>query len=422
MVNVLIQFILPLRLAWKSLVTYKLRSILTIFGIVIGIASVIIVMSAGESVKGLILGQLDAFGSDFIQVEVKAPDNKKAGGDSSAGNVVNTVDITTLKIGDAVAIGKLPNIKSYYAMVMGQSVVSYNEQNKSLNFMGVSAQFFNIDKGLLKSGRYFTDEEDRQLSRVIILGSKVADKLFDGNDPIGKSIKLGKTKFTVVGVMAERGGSFGFDFDQLAYVPLTTAQKLILGIDHLMSIISQAKDPSKQDQTAEDVTSLLAERHNTPNSADYDFRVTTADQARGIIDTVFGGITLLLVAIAGISLIVGGVGIMNIMYVSVTERTFEIGLRKSVGAKPRQILWQFLFEAIVVTLFGGIIGIMVGISFTYVVSLIANYLGFKWNFALPAQSVMIAFGFSALVGLFFGYQPAQKAAKMDPIKALGHNG
>ncbi|MFA6919308.1 MAG: ABC transporter permease [Patescibacteria group bacterium] len=411
----LINLLLPFRLAWKSIIANKGRTILTLIGIVIGIAAVIIVMSAGESLKGLIMGQIDAFGSDIIQIETKVPSSSSVGSQMS---MAEGVQITTLKLSDAEVIKKLSNVKNYYSYVIGQAVVSYLGENKVVNYMGISPSFVDIDQSKVAKGVFFTQEEDNSLARVVVLGSKVAEKLFADSDPIGQQVKIGKNKFMVIGVLAERGGSFGFSFDDIAYIPIQTAQKLMLGIDHVMAISAQVKDSSLQDDTADEIIALLRDRHDITDPKDDDFQVTTMQQAREMIDTIFGGITLLLVALAGISLLVGGIGIMNIMYVSVTERTFEIGLRKSIGAKRGQILWQFLWEAVFVTSIGGVIGVAIGALVSFIVMVVAGQLGFTWTFSLPLQAVVIAFVFCAGVGLIFGYFPAKKAAKMDPINAL----
>ncbi len=411
--------ILPLRLAWGSLFVRKGRTVLTVLGVVIGIASVIIVLSAGESIKDLVLGQLESFGSNVIQTEVKVP-NTGRNSSANATGLAQGIQITTLKISDAEAIAKLPNIKEYYAAVFGQSTISYQSQNQTVNFMGTSAGFINIGTASVAKGRFYTSDEDNGLQKVVVLGSKVATKLFPTQNPIGQYVKFGHNDFQVIGVMASQGAGFGVDYDNFVYLPVQTAQKIVMGIDYLTFIVDEVVDPATQDQTAAQIESLIRERHNITNPVDDDFAVSTMAQARDLINSVFGGITLLLVAIAAISLIVGGIGIMNIMYVSVTERTFEIGLRKAIGAKPSQILWQFLWEAVAVTVFGGIIGIILGIIFTFLVSVVAGALGFHWAFHLPINSVLIAFGFSTIIGVIFGYYPAQKAAKLNPVQALGH--
>lgn len=409
---------LAFKLAWQSLIIHKSRTALTVLGIVIGIAAVIMVMSAGESIKGLVLGEIESFGTDIIQTEIKVPSTKK-NSTSNAIGMAQGIEVTTLKLSDAEAISKLPNVKNYYAGIIGQNIFSYLNDNKSAYYYAASPSFIDIDKSEVGNGRFYSETEDNELARVIVLGYKIATDLFGDQEPVGQSIKIGKFKFKVIGVLEERGGGFGLNFDDMAFMPLQTAQKLLLGVDHVSWITTQVVNADLEDQTADDITQLLRGRHDINDPKDDDFAVTTMAEARDMISTVFGGITLLLIAIAAISLIVGGVGIMNIMYVSVTERTFEIGLRKSIGATQKEILWQFLWEAILITAVGGIIGIVIGIGLAAVTSLAAKQFGFDWPFSMPPQAIIIAFVFCAAVGLAFGYYPARRAAKMNPINALG---
>ncbi|MFA6594021.1 MAG: ABC transporter permease [Candidatus Buchananbacteria bacterium] len=408
-----------LNIALKSLQNNKTRTALTVIGIIIGIAAVIIVMSAGEGLKGEILGQLEAFGSKIIQIEVKVPTTGKNSA-QNATTMAQGVAVTTMTMDDAEAIGKLPNIEAYYPMIMDQEVVSFQDQQKSVNLIGTLPAYVEMGKTKVKTGRFFTLDENNELARVVVLGSKLSAKLFGNQNPIGQDIKIGRNKFRVVGVMDEAGATFGFDFDQLAYVPVKTLQKIVMGIDYIQTITANIIDTGKEDQTADDIVYLLRTRHEIDDPKYDDFSVTTMTEARDMINTIFNGITLLLIAIAGISLLVGGVGIMNIMYVSVSERTFEIGLRKAVGAKKGQILWQFLYEAVIITLLGGALGIIAGIGASYLISFAAGLLGYSWQFILPPQSIAIAFGFCGAVGLIFGYYPARQAANMNPIAALRH--
>ena len=390
---------------------------MTVLGIIIGIAAVIIVMSAGESIKSLVLGEFESLGTDFIQVEIKVPTAKK-NSVANAGGLAQGIQITTLKNKDAEDIGKLNNVKNYGGGLMGQDVVSYLNANKVINYLGISANTLEIMGIEVERGRAYSAEEDDQLVKAAVIGFKVAADLFGNNDPLGKNIKIGQSRFRVIGVAKEKGMSFGFNYDEMVYLPLKTTQKLLMGIDYLMFITVKVYDANVMEATAREIEDLLRANHEITEAKDDDFAVTTATEALEIINTVFGGMTLLLVAIAGISLLVGGVGIMNIMYVSVIERTFEIGLRKSLGARRREILWQFLWEAIAVTFLGGLVGVIIGIIITFLISLVASQIGFLWDFVLPLQSVIIAFLFSTGVGLIFGYYPARKAALMDPIAAL----
>lgn len=408
---------LTLNIAVKSLTKSKLRTFLTVVGIVIGIAAVIIVMSAGEGLKGQITDQLDAFGTNIIQIEPKVPSTSHVSSENAMAQAQG-VQITTLTKEDGEAIGKLKNVANHYAALVDQEIITYLDANKVITVIGTESSFIDMDKSEVAQGRFFNPDEENDLSRVAVLGNKLARTLFGNQDPVGQQVKIGQTQFKVVGVLQERGNTFGFDFDNIAYLPLTTLQKIVMGVDHVQWITAQMKNPSLEQETADDIIQLLRDRHEISDSKYDDFAVMTMTEMRDMIDTIFNAITLLLIALAGISLLVGGVGIMNIMYVSVSERTFEIGLRKAVGAKKTQVLWQFLFEAIIVTLLGGVVGIAIGLFISWLVSFIAGQLGFSWSFVLPPESIAIAFGFCGAVGLIFGYYPAKQAAEMDVISAL----
>jgi putative ABC transport system permease protein len=404
----------------------KVRTGLTVLGMVIGIATVIIVFSAGEGIKGLVLGQIESFGTDIIETEIKVPSTKKgaAAETQSATAIVQGVQVTTLNLDDMAAVDKLPNVSQSYAGIYGQEQVSYGSEQEKVILFGASANFIDIDKTGILSGRFYTDAEEKSLDQVAVLGFKMKEKLFGSSDAVGEYIKIRKSKYRVIGVMNEKGAVFGVDFDNYIYVPLETLQKRLLGVDYAMFMIHQIKDLSIAEETADEIKHIMRENHDIAepdDSADTgkdDFRVTIMAEAMEILGTVTNAITILLLAIVAISLVVGGVGIMNIMYVIVSERTKEIGLRKAVGARYAEILKQFLFESIMITILGGIIGITIGVIFSYLISVGANYSGLDWKFAIPIKSFVVALGFSLLFGVVFGVYPARKAAKMDPIEAL----
>ncbi len=415
-----------IQISIKAMLANKLRTMLTVLGMVIGIASVIIVYSAGSGIESLILGQIESFGTDIVQTEVRVPNNKKGmkADTQSSMNIATGVQTTTLNLDDAEKIKKLPNIKNGYAAIIGQEQASFHNENKKTMLLGVSSSYIDVDKSEIDYGRFFTENEDKSLSKVVVIGSKIKEKLFGQNNPIGKFIKIKKTKFKVIGVIKEKGAVMIMDFDDFIYVPIRTLQKRILGINHVMYTVHQLKDLSIGDKTAEDIRILLRERHNIVKpdivndiSRD-DFRVTTMSEMMDMLGTVTGAITLLLLAIVAVSLVVGGVGIMNIMYVVISERTGEIGLRKAVGASNSDIVKQFLIESILITLAGGIIGVLFGILISYFIYLGANYFGFDWRFKIPVKAYFVSLGFSTFFGIIFGVYPAKKASKLEPVEAL----
>lgn len=407
-----------LLLATQSMRRNKGRTGLTVLGIVIGITAVIAVMSAGIAIKGLIVGEIQSFGANAIEIEVKTPQASQASAENAFSMVGGSV-ITTLKEADGKAVAKHPNIKNFYAGVIGQSLISYQSEIKKSMLFGVNAPFIDIDQGSkMATGRFFTDEEDAGLAQVAVIGSKVKDRLFGDEDPVGKTIKIGKANFKIIGVMAERGPSFSFDWDNMVFMPLKTLQKKIMGIDYVMYIMADMIDPELGEQTVEELTDIMRDQHDITDPTKDDFAVITMAQALEMTEVIVAGIQILLILLGSISLIVGGVGIMNIMYVSVTERTYEIGLRKSLGAKKNDILWQFLIEAVIMTIAGGLIGIILGIALTALVSAVASSQGFAWEFSISWMGMFLAVTMSTLVGVLFGLYPARRAAALDPIVAL----
>lgn len=407
----------------KSLKSNPARTILTTLGIVIGIATVILVLSAGAGFRSLIDDQLQSWGTDTLFIETRVPPTTKnlassnpASADFSRAG--SAIAITTFKDKDLEDINKLGNVKGSYGIVTGLAVINYRNNAKSIIYYGTSADRFVIDKHTLKSGRFFTSEENISAGQVAILGSNIADDLFVQDDPIGKMVRVGNLNFQVIGVYNVQGSAGGVGADDIIYVPIKTAQKKMLGIDYLTVGVIQLDNPDLTDATAEAINSLMRRNHSITDPIKDDFVVTTQQQAMETFDTIFGGITILLIGIATISLIVGGVGIMNIMYVIVTERTAEIGLKKAVGATNSDILKEFLIESVLVTIIGGIFGIVLGSILSWLVSIIAISSGLVWLFKVPMYSILIAVGVSAIIGISFGVLPAKSAAKMDPIEAL----
>jgi putative ABC transport system permease protein len=312
----------------------------------------------------------------------------------------------------------LGNVVDSYGEVIGQAVVSFGDTEKSAIYYGASAEKFNIDEHTLKEGRFYSQSEDNGAAQVAILGKSLADNLFDGQDPLGKLIRVGNLNFQVIGVYNSLGFAGGGTADDSVYIPLGTAQKKILGIDYLQIGVVQVKDVNLAEATVLDIKDAMRRNHNITDPSKDDFIVESQAQALSTFNTIFNGITILLIAIAAISLIVGGVGIMNIMYVVVTERTAEIGLKKALGAKNSDILAEFLTESILVTVLGGIVGIIFGSFMGWVVSVIAKASGLDWVFSVPMYAIVLGFGVSAAIGVTFGVLPARAASKLDPVEAM----
>lgn len=414
-------FLHTISLALRIMLANKVRSMLTILGIVIGIASVIVVYSAGAGIYSLILGQVESFGTDIIQTEVRVPTVKSKGdqGQSqSASAQVAGVVITSLTIEDMEEVNKSSNVKAGYASMFSQEQVSYGNELRRALVYGTSASYLDVDSSKMATGRFYTEEEDKSLAPVVVLGDKMATKLFGDADPIGKYVKIRREKFLVIGVMATRGAVMFIDFDDFVYLPIRTLQKRVMGVDYISMMVQQLKNKDLAEDTAEEARFILRTNHDITNPDRDDFRVTTMTEQLDTLKTITGAITLLLLAIVIISLIVGGVGIMNIMYVIVSERTAEIGLRKAVGASYKQIMNQFLIESIMITVIGGIIGIIIGVGLSWLIAIGANAYGLAWKFTVPMKAYIVALGFSFVFGIVFGVYPARNAARLNPIEAL----
>jgi len=395
----------------------RTRSVLTILGIAVGISIVITIMAAGRGLDGLIMGELEAFSPDIISIETKMPSTKQTSSENAFGQS-SGITITTMKNRDIDLVMNHPNIVSAYGMVFGQDIISYAGQTKTVLVIGEGYQMPEVEKFDLAEGRIYDQGEESSLAQVVVLGATVKETFFGDDTATGKIVYIKGKPFRVVGVAAKRGSAMFMDMDNIVFMPTLTMQKRLLGIDYVRQIIAKMRDRSQAAQTVADLEEIIRVEHEISDPAKDDFAINTMDQAREMLGSIVGGITFLLVALVCISLVVGGVGIMNIMYVSVAERTFEIGLRKAVGARKRDIMWQFLSEALIITVVGGIVGIILGALLALVVYIAAVSYGLKWVYSIPLSSIFLAVGFSAFIGFLFGLYPARKAANLDPIEAL----
>jgi putative ABC transport system permease protein len=409
-----------LKTAIVGLKTNKVRSFLTMLGVVIGIAAVVSMMSLGAGAENLIIGQIMSFGSNNIFIEPGSFDPQR---ESMMQSMVESMEVKTLKISDVEAIKRLPVIKEAAPMVMGTDRVLHENIDKKVTFIGTTPASLRISETKLIFGREMTEEDIRSNARVALLGHQISNDLFGDENPIGKKIRIKKTNFTVIGVLEELGQQMFFNLDEIIYVPITTAQGFLTGGNHLNSIIVQAASEEVIEEAVENIRVILRERHNIYNpegdlSKD-DFRVMSQVEAANMLKMITGIFTLFLSSVAAIALVVGGIGIMNIMLVSVVERTREIGLRKALGAKKKDILWQFLLEAIVLTLIGGIIGVVLGVILSFIGGVVlGRMLTSSWGFFISWKAIILGFGVASIVGLIFGIYPARKASKLSPIEAL----
>ena len=412
-----------LKTAVVGLTTNKARSALTVLGIVIGIASVILMMSLGQGVQNLIVGQIVSMGSNTIFVEPGSFDGK-AGGGSMMQSMSEEMSIKTLTYEDAVAIKRESTVKYAAAATFGSARAVYRNADKKITYMGITPDMLKINDVRPIAGRDFTEADTQGAERVAYLGYKISSDLFGEEDPVGKTIRVKNVNFLVIGVAEEQGTQMFMNLDESIYVPLKTAQRLLLGTEHVQWIVVQAKSDDVINETVENIRLLLRERHNIYNpegdlSKD-DFKAVSQVETTEMLTTITGVLTMFLSSIAAIALLVGGIGIMNIMLVSVTERTREIGLRKAIGARKRDIMLQFLMEATMLTSLGGATGIALGALGAYgTASILRGIEGFSdWQMVIPLNSVIMAFSIAMAIGIVFGIYPARKASKLDPISAL----
>lgn len=396
-------------IAFEGLRANKLRAILTMLGIIIGVGAVIAMVSIGLGVQQKVQSSIASQGSNLLIVMPGTGQPSGGGVRQAAGSNI------TLTKQDSQAIAREIGGISYVAPSVSQQFqLIYNNQNWKTTVQGTTTDFLTIRNYSIASGNFFSNRDDSARARVAVLGQTVATNLFGNISPVGQNIRIGNAPFRVVGVLASKGqSSMGQDQDDLVLVPLSTAMERMMGITYLNNISIQVESEKLIDQVQNDVTTLLRTRHHIQGSAENDFNVRNLTALMEMMTETTGTITLLLGNIAAISLVVGGIGIMNIMLVSVTERTREIGIRKALGATYRIILLQFLIEAVVISVTGGLVGILVGIGGAKVIAMIAG-----WNTVIAPFAIIGAFGVSVIIGVFFGIYPARKAALLNPIDAL----
>lgn len=396
-----------IKMAALSLVANKLRTLLTMLGIIIGVASVIAMTSVGMGVKKNVVDSISRLGSNMLMV---MPGSSNRGGvRGGAGSVI------TLTYDDAKAIKeKIKDVAYVSPTVQGSYQVVYGHENWNTTVTGVIPEYVEIQSLTMKSGLFFGEHDVETRSRVAVIGTTVATNLFGEVNPVGKKIRVGNAPYTIIGLIASKGqSSVGQDQDDVVLIPLTTAQERLLGVTYVRSINVQVADADKMDEVQSRIENLLRQRHRIAKGAEDDFNVRNLTSLMETMTETTTMITLLLGSIAGISLIVGGIGIMNIMMVSVTERTREIGIRKAIGATYSNIMLQFLIESTMISVLGGIIGIFVGVGLAQAISKFGNF-----TTVISIASIIASFGFSLFVGVVFGMLPARKAARLDPIDAL----
>ena len=395
--------------AWHSMGANRLRTFLTMLGMVIGVSAVVLMMAIGEGAQQSIKRSIDSMGTNLIVI--------LSGSSSTLGSRSGSGNSSALSIGDANAIKDLEDIEMIAPISTGNAQVIFGGNNWNTSIIGTTPSYFLIRSWYTEGGEIFSDDDVRSASRVALIGKTVAENLFGDVDPIGQTIRLQNNPFTIVGLLENKGQSFdGRDQDDAVIVPITTAQRKLLGNQipgSVRMIMAQTKSEKYMGLVEETITGLLRQRHNIRENIENDFSVRNLTAMAKTASETAKTMSILLGAIASISLLVGGIGIMNIMLVSVTERTREIGIRMAIGAREQDILLQFLLEACVISIVGCVIGVVLGLGAALFVKKIVGT-----EIVISLQSIVLAFSVAASVGVFFGYYPASKAAKLHPIEAL----
>jgi putative ABC transport system permease protein len=393
-------------MALRGLTANKLRSFLTMLGVIIGVGAVIVAIGIGQGSREAVAESMQKLGTNVLTV---FPGSQRTGAVSFGAGTVNT-----MKLEDGAAILKeCPSVSRVSPSVNRSAQIKYANKNTNTAVQGTGEDYPFISNHAVQNGRYFTANEVKTLKRVAVIGSQTAKDLFDRQNPVGKTISVKGTSFLVIGQLVEKGGMGFRNPDDAVYVPVTTAMRRLFGLENVQTITAQAKSESLMMKAQDEIDTCLRKRHKIPSNGSADFRMfnqadmmSAQNEQQDTFSSLIGGMAI-------VSLMVGGIGIMNIMLVSVTERTREIGVRKAIGAKRRNILMQFLLEALFLSLVGGLLGVAFGIGGATFVSQVNN-----WKVIIAAQTVLLAFSFSAVVGVFFGFYPALKASKLNPIEAL----
>ena len=393
--------------ALSALRANKGRSILTTLGIIIGVAAVIAIVALGEGASASVSSQLAGLGTNLLTI---MPGSTRSGGAASgAGSSV------TLKASDADAIAQnIQGLNGVSPVVSGNAQIIYGSQNWSTRVQAVAPVYLTINDWKIASGSAFTDQDNTSANNVAVIGQTVASSLFpNGESPVGQLVRIRNVPFTVVGVLASKGSNGFQDQDDTIMIPFRTGQVRLFGANNINQIVVQVADASQISTVQSQMTTLLEQRHQIVSGQADDFTIRNNADIISRVSSVSDTMTMLLGGVAAVSLVVGGIGIMNIMLVSVTERTREIGIRLAIGAQPRDVLSQFLVEAVVLSILGGIIGIMIGSGVSLALPVVAG-----WTTVLPWNAIALSFGVSAAIGMFFGIYPARKASQLDPIVAL----
>ncbi|MAX71285.1 MAG: multidrug ABC transporter substrate-binding protein [Cytophagaceae bacterium] len=396
------------KIAFKAIVLNKMRTLLTMLGIIIGVASVIAMLAIGEGSKESIRTTISSMGSNMITI--------RPGADMRGGVRGSASDMQTLKYEDYEAIKAQSTLLSYMTPVVnGSGQVINGSNNWPSTIYGVNPEYLKIKVVDLQSGSMFTEAEVKSAAKVALIGQTIVENVFpDGQDPVGQMIRFNNIPFKVIGVLEEKGeNTFGQDQDDVVIAPYTTVQKRILAIDYLNQIMASAVSEDDAPDAVTEVTEIMRNQHKIGTDQEDNFSVRSMEELISTFSSTSEMLTILLVAVASISLLIGGIGIMNIMYVSVKERTKEIGLRMAVGGKGSDILLQFLIEAILISITGGLIGVILGLGSTVFIEKFLN-----WPTSVALYSIVISFAVCAITGIFFGWYPARKAAALDPITAL----